>query len=147
MGTCPGIELVTGKVTGSIPGQVPTKPIFFLFLLLFLLLINLFITFFLYTFSINKLILYNFFILLVTNKRSIILFADDGKFFPRSTTLLTHDKVQEDFHRLDDWSVTSCLDFNVPKSFVLRFLLSKRTATDFTYMYSQWQVFIHQGQL
>ena len=31
VGTCPGIEPVTGKVTGSIPGQVPTKPVFFLF--------------------------------------------------------------------------------------------------------------------
>lgn len=75
----------------------------------------------------------------MATKHMSLLIADDGKFFPKSSQYAVNPihlalLSQEDLHSLEAWCITSCLDFNVVKSFILRFALSKHTVTNFNYV-------------
>ncbi len=60
---------------------------------------------------------------------SSFLFADDGKLLKSVTSSSDCHSIQSDLDSLNLWSSTSCLDFNVNKSFVLQFHLPKSDNT------------------
>ncbi len=60
---------------------------------------------------------------------SPFLFVDDGKLLKSVTSSSDCHSIQSDLDSLKLWSSTSCLDFNVNKSFVLQFHLPKSDNT------------------
>ena len=65
------------------------------------------------------------------------LFADDGKFLMNILSSQNCDLFQDDLNRLSNWTTTSCLDFNVTNSFILKFTQAKHPPVESDYKLSQ----------